>query len=129
MNTNQKKCLMCGGTNLVPYEMASGMVGEYSNYVNSFACVDCGFVCSFADEKRLESIIRRNEDNARRQEQRAELQKELNCLKKEQNRLESVILDENQTVKAVREAKEETIRIGNKIREINVRISQLSSRY
>lgn len=122
----EKKCLMCGCTEFVSYSIADGMVGEYSNYVDSYACVNCGLVMSFAQEQRMQMIIRRKEEALERKAKKEELQKELQQLKTRLSELKAIVNDENQTVKAVREAKEAIHVTENEIRHTESRIGSLS---
>lgn len=123
----EKKCLMCGSTEFVPYTIASGMVGEYDNYVNGYACVNCGFIGLYAQEERLQMILRRNEEKLRREKEKDELQKQVNDLNAKLRELKAIVVDENQTVKAVKEAKGSIIHVENEIRQLQSRIASLST--
>ena len=127
----EKKCPYCGSTSFVqiPLVVVSGLdVGSTEN-VTTTACVECGHVEIIAKpeviQKTLDSIKQREEKDAKI----AEIKKEIDATKKEIDRLKKVVVDENQTVKAVREAKDQITHLGNQLRTLESKLGNLTNHW
>ncbi|MDY0236632.1 MAG: hypothetical protein RBR71_11410 [Gudongella sp.] len=120
----EKKCLACGGTNLVPYSpckvLTCGEIG-FDYLTESFACVNCGHIEFYAIQSKLDKQLEHNKKEEERKKLAAEYDKQIEAKKAELEKLRSIIADENQTVKAVKEAENKIVDVENEIRGLKSR--------
>ena len=124
----ERKCTACGSTELFPFDLVNlGDViveGNPRFQYESFACKNCGHIELYADSTAVEkywSDLKAKEEKAARI---SELENELAELKKRKVELHSIINDENQTVKAVNQAKQDIVHIDNEIRSTERKIER-----
>ena len=109
----------------VPYELAMGVAGEYEEQVDAFACMGCGRIEVYAKKNILDWKADQIRQAQRIQEERKEIDAEIAVKEKELEELKKIVGDENQTVKNVREAKEKTVEVQNRINMLRNRMSRL----
>ncbi len=125
-----KKCPSCGGTDFVPYNYATGMSGYFDNQSNSVACLNCGMIILYANpdvlQKRAEQYHKEQAEKAERDRQISELQVQIDAKKAELEQLNAIVIDENQTVKAVKDAHARIGPFENDIRNLESTKASLS---
>ncbi len=127
-----KKCPVCGCTELVPYQFAEYVISEFRPFMDAFMCADCGRIEFYAPEDRRKKCVETTRaKNAEEKEKAAQielLESQLAELNAELERCKAIANDENQTVKAVREAEASIQELSEKIRSVQDQLSQLKSR-
>lgn len=121
-----KKCPVCGCTELVPYQFAEYVISEFNPFMDAFMCADCGRIEFYAHENKRKKCI----DNARarmaeekdRTTQLLDLEPQLAELKSELDRCNAIVNDENQTVKAVRDAESRALELSKEITNLEAKI-------
>lgn len=118
------KCLFCGcERDFVDIKLADVLIlsdsGNYEQSVKSYACVECGFVQLF-DKEQVDKRLAENKKNEDYEKKFAKYHAEVNAIKKEIEVTQAIINDENQTVKAVKEAKEKLNELNNKLNNMSV---------
>ena len=111
-----KKCPSCGGTDFVPYQFASYLATEFTPLVDTFACTKCGRVEFYARPDQLKGSIDKIKRDQELDAQIAEYDIKIQEKERELERLRAIANDENQTVKAVKEANERIFEVENEIR-------------
>ena len=122
-----KKCPACGGTDLVPYQFASYTITEFRPFMDAFMCADCGRLEFYALEDRRKSCVDSNRARAAEEKEKSiqieQLESQLADLKRELERCNAIADDENQTVKAVKEAKFRIQDLSNEICNVEARLA------
>ena len=125
----ERKCPYCGSTDFVEINLVevSGLDVGCTQNVTSMACVKCGHMDIVAKpeiiKKRLDSIKAEQDRKA----EIVNLKKQIEEVKAEIKRLKAIIADENQTVKAVKEAKEEINGYENELRNLEGKLKSYNS--
>ncbi len=124
-------CIACGCEDLIAMPLMHLIVldGECWSYVDTFACPECGRMEIYAKPEEIKKAIQNKKIDEEREAKLASLKKELDRLKSHHSELASLIADENQTVKAIREAKELMNSLENDIRSLESKISETSNGY
>ena len=123
MDSTQRKCTVCGNTELIPLRFAyvDGEPGVFFEpTVDSFACTKCGHMEFFAREEDIQRYLDKREIERNASAKREADLCELKVAKIERERLLSITEDENQTLKSIREARD-------KLSKLNARIKQLEA--
>ena len=121
MASIQKKCTVCGCTELVPMKFAelSGEPGVFLELkADAFACVKCGHMEFFAKEAEIRNSIVQNEIRVETEQKRAAAEKELAEAKAELEKAESIVNDETQEFKAIKAAQERISVLKQRIKEL-----------
>jgi len=118
------KCTNCGGTELAPCEIrTSGMgsechvTGNVSNTI-TYYCKKCRHVEFFLSEAEIQSIALHEKKDADDKEQIRQYEEKKAALQKEFEELQRIISDENQTVKAVNDAKSKIADVDYELRTL-----------
>ena len=116
------KCLFCGcERNFVEVNLADVLIvydsGSYEQSVKSFACVECGFVQSF-DKDQVAKKLAEIKADEEYEKKLAEYNAKIDALQNEILATQAIINDENQTVKAVKDAREKINELNNKMRNM-----------
>ncbi len=121
MASIQRKCTVCGCTDLVPMKFAE-LTGEPGVFlepkVDSFACVKCGHMEFFAKEAEIRNSIIQNDIRVETEQKRYAAEKELAEARTELEKAESVVNDETQEFKAIRAAQERISVLKARIKEL-----------
>ena len=99
--------------------------GEYRELIDSYACTECGHMELYAKPEELKKVIECNKRAEEKMRAIASYQKELDGLMARQSELESFIQDEEQSVRSIREAKEELSSLGSEISSVRSKIASL----
>ena len=116
------KCPSCGGTKFVPYTFAY-ILTEHQINADSFACIECGRIEFYAKQHFLDQILDEVEKRQLAEEKNAYIESQIAFLQKRVDVLKAIIDDENQTVKTVRDSKEDLIKIQKQIDSLEREIS------
>ena len=121
MASIQRKCTVCGCTDLVPMKFAE-LTGEPGVFlelkVDSFACVKCGHMEFFAKEAEIRNSIIQNDIRVETEQKRSAAEKELAEARTELEKAESVVNDETQEFKAIKAAQERISVLKARIKEL-----------
>ena len=121
MASIQRKCTVCGCTDLVPMKFAE-LTGEPGVFlepkVDSFACVKCGHMEFFAKEAEIRNSIIQNDIRVEAEQKRSAAEKELAEAKAELEKAESIVNDETQEFKAIKAAQERISVLKARIKEL-----------
>ena len=121
MASIQRKCTVCGCTDLVPMKFAE-LTGEPGVFlelkVDSFACVKCGHMEFFAKEAEIRNSIIQNDIRVESEQKRSAAEKELAEARTELEKAESVVNDETQEFKAIKAAQERISVLKARIKEL-----------
>jgi len=118
------KCTHCGGLELVPCDISiegwgvgERVTGSVSN-ASTYFCKKCRHVEFFLSATEIQAIAAREKKEADLREQVRQYEQKRAALQKEFEDLQRVISDENQTVKAVNDAKQKIMGIENELRSL-----------
>ncbi len=117
----KRRCSVCGCEKLVPMRFGTidGAPGVFFvATVDSFACTQCGHMEFYARMEDVQMSLDKQELMRREAEKREAALKEIAAAKIERERLLSVTEDENQTLRAIRKAREELVVLNARIREL-----------
>ena len=121
MASIQRKCTVCGCTDLVPMKFAE-LTGEPGVFlelkVDSFACVKCGHMEFFAKEAEIRNSIIQNDIRVETEQKRYAAEKGLAEARTELEKAESVVNDETQEFKAIKAAQERISVLKARIKEL-----------
>lgn len=103
---SDRKCFFCGSTDLVylPLFNINGLETSIHDNVDSMVCVACGRMDIMVKPERIQAILDSRREKEQKDARLADIQKRISELKKEIADLKAIVDDENQTVKAVKEA-------------------------
>jgi len=117
----ERKCTACGSTDLSSVDMINllGIIlecGRPREMPESYACNVCGHIDMYAKDETLNRFRAEKTAKAERDAEAEKIRMRLDELNAKRKELEAIISDENQTVKAVKQAE---IDLSNVRREIN----------
>jgi len=114
------KCTNCGSHELVRCGIPSEGGGELVSVRNAetYACKQCRHVEFFLLETEIQAIAVREKKQADYEDQVKQYEQKKAALQKQIDELRRVVSDENQTVKAVNEAKEKVMQLENELRNL-----------
>lgn len=125
---NARRCSVCGSEDLVPFSIGASSTDDGHSYiapltgVDILACVDCCHIEFYASLEDVEQkIAEKAEKDAKQkayEEARAAFDVNLRTLESRRDQLNAIISDENQTVKAVKEAEAELWNVEQQLRRM-----------
>lgn len=105
------KCSKCGCDKLFEMSIINNQVlateGYVSQTVRSFACEDCGHIELFAPQELIDKHKECVRQSKEREQEIMRINSKIEAIKDIIIKLESIIADDNQTVKAVKLAQEQ----------------------
>ena len=103
---SDRKCFFCGSADMVilPLFRISGLEISTHDYVDSYVCMDCGRMELTAKPEQLQAIRDSRRERERKDAELADIHERISSLNREIAELKLIVDDENQTVKAVKEA-------------------------
>ncbi len=124
-----KLCPACRGV-LIPYKFAGHNKSEFRSLMDAFVCTDCRRIELYAPDDRFAESVKAEEDRVKKFSSKVEkLHLQLKDLKEELERCKAIAADENQTVKAVREAEARIKELSEEIRQVEGRILYYDCKY
>jgi predicted nucleic-acid-binding Zn-ribbon protein len=122
------KCSQCGGTKFLDIQVSfggcnafSGDGVEYPRTADSFVCEKCGHIELFIEKATLTAYYEKVKQDKELEQAQKIYNQERKKLQGEITRLEILIKDENQTVKTIKDAKEQLNRLQNELRLMSLR--------
>ncbi len=119
---SERICTACGSNELKPIPILFSNVcrteGEVRQTVDSFYCVKCGHVELYARTAEVDKHLKQEAKQKAAEDESRAREEEIRSLESKIAELRNIIADENQTVKAVKEAKSELNSAENKLREL-----------
>lgn len=116
------KCPNCGNETFVAVQLHDVCIlygyGNVEQVVIAYACEKCGRVELYMPKKWVQDNIDAKKLAKAEKEFYAEKEERISCLKKRIEQLKPVIDDENQTVKAVKEAQRKIIELENELSSV-----------
>ena len=114
------KCPNCGCTDFENYSIGHSecVEGRFISSVDAFVCANCGRVELYAKQDILNQKRAQSQKQKEVDDECARIDAQIAAKKKELAELNSIVNDENQTVKAVKEAKERLIQVQNEINSL-----------
>lgn len=109
------KCTNCGNHELFETQAFVPLYGYGTVNVQSFACTKCGHVEFFVPEQTIQRHYAEVEQKKAQERRKEQILADTKYLEQEIQRLESIVADENQTVKVVKEAELELNEIRKKL--------------
>ena len=104
-----RKCTACGSEELKPIPILYGSIceGKVEQTVDSFYCTQCGHIELYARSTEIQKCVEKEKLQKAAEEETKAREAEIKRLELRKAELKAIISDENQTVKAVREAETE----------------------
>lgn len=122
------KCLNCGSQEFFQIELLNTKIildfPRNAQIVTSYACKKCGHVELFIPQEIIDDRLAKENRKFEAEKLKSDCSQKIEELKKQIADLELIIKDENQTVKAVKQAQEE---LTNKQKDLNHYITKLNS--
>lgn len=119
---SERICTACGSNELKPIPILFSNVcrteGEVRQTVDSFYCVKCGHVELYARTAEVDKCQKQEARQKAAEDESRAREEEIRNLESRISELKNIITDENQTVKAVKEAKNEMSSTENRLREL-----------
>lgn len=114
------KCDNCGNTNFYKVNIIDDQCTEGHVYqrVDAFACDNCGLIKLFVPSQALQNHHEQLKKQELLKQEKEKFEKEKLELEERIRTLQIIIDDENQTVKTVKQAKEEQTLIQNELRKL-----------
>lgn len=121
------KCPFCGPSEFIEIPLISIFIDGtiYAENGTSMACTKCGHVEIKVDPDMLKNILDQKKTEQRNKEMIAELEKEIQSIEEEIEHLEKIIVDENQTVKNVRIAKEKIASLNDEVHSLKEQLYRI----
>lgn len=127
------KCSVCGSEKLFEMSIINSNIlrteGSVKQSVISYACEECGHIELYATQE----MINKHRETVKLEEEREikleNLKKKLASVNEDIDRLEAIIVDENQTVKTVNEAKSKLNELKKELRDLQQELASGNSKY
>ena len=114
------KCPNCGGVEFGDYDIGHShcVEGQFISSVNAYVCLNGGRVELYAKQEILDQRMAKLKKEQEAAAEATRINQQIEAKKQELEELRAIIDDENQTVKAVKEAQEKVNQVENEIRSL-----------